>query len=346
MPNTALQHWACQQLALELEQTQCRLLAGDASFRKYYRLTLAQQSWVLMDSPPDKEKNQEFIQISQLLAGANIDAPRILAQDDAQGWMLLSDLGDKTLLTLLDEQTVDTYYQQALDVLSKLQMLSTENLPVYDTSLLNQEMDLFLSWFVEAMLGYSINSGERALQQDVQDFICQQVLQQPQAFVHRDYHSRNLMLLDTDGCEQVAVIDYQDAVKGPISYDLASLLRDCYIAWPQAKVEAWVGDFYQANPLAQQQSLAEFQQGFDLMGLQRHIKVLGIFARLALRDGKQGYLQDLPLVLQYTLTIAAKYPEFQPWLAWFKQSLLPKVLEQDWAKEISPELLAEWGVKA
>lgn len=342
MPKTPLQQWACQQLNVAIDQTEYSLLAGDASFRSYYRLCANGQSWVLMDSPPDTEKNSEFIQISQYFEQAGLAAPKILAADKNNGWLLLSDLGDKTLQTQLSLGSVDQHYQQAMKLINQLQQLSVDEIPAYDAVLLQREMSLFQEWFVAGLLKHLCSQQESEQQSQVQNFIVEQVLLQPQVFVHRDFHSRNLMLLEGEENEQeqLAVIDYQDAVSGPMTYDLVSLLRDCYVCWPPEKVQQWLEAFYSSSAVAQQMSLNDFKTGFDLMGLQRHIKVLGIFSRLYLRDGKTTYLQDLPLVIHYTLSVASRYPQFLPWCEWFKSILLPLVMQQPWAKSYSLEQLS------
>lgn len=327
----ALRDWCQSQLGFAAE---LQALSGDASFRRYFRIKHEGQSWMAADAPPETEKNQEFVAIAKLLEVHNILAPRVHSYDLEHGFLLQNDLGDQTLLPLLNSDTVDGYYQRCLDQIVKLQTMSGYELPAYDASALRVEMELFPTWFVGSLLGYKVNEQERLLINKVFDQLIASAEEQPQVFVHRDYHSRNIMLVD----EQIATIDFQDALHGPMTYDLVSILRDCYIEWPQQQVETWVQSYYQK---AQQANLIEdvsfetFMRWFDWMGLQRHIKVLGIFARLSIRDNKHGYLLDLPLVMKYTREVLAQYSQdevLSEFLAWFDEKLLPLANQQDWIK--------------
>ncbi|MBP6381933.1 MAG: phosphotransferase [Pseudomonadales bacterium] len=309
-------------------------VAGDASFRRYYRLAGCEPTRIAVFAPPDKERNLEFTRIAAMLREAGVCAPEVLAHDSANGFLLLSDFGDTLMLGGLDEGSVDGLYARAMDTLVLIQGAATGcegwQLPAYSGALLRQEMELFPEWYLEGLLGIELEARDEALLQDLFARLVASAREQPQVFVHRDYHSRNLMLLPGGA---LGVIDFQDAVTGPVTYDLVSLLRDCYVAWPPARVEAWAASFaaraVEAGSM-QPVPAATFRRWFDWMGLQRHIKVLGIFARLWLRDGKPGYLGDLPLVMRYTLDVASAYPETAPFAAWFRERVLPLASGQAW----------------
>jgi len=309
-------------------------VAGDASFRRYYRLTGCEPSRIAVFAPPDRERNQEFVRIATMLRAAGVHAPEVLACDRAQGYLLLTDFGDTLLLGELDAVSVDALYGRAMDTLLRIQAAATEHegwhLPLYSDALLRQEMELFPQWYLEQLLGLSLAAEEKNLLDALFARLIASAREQPQVFVHRDFHSRNLMLLPGG---ELGVIDFQDAVTGPLTYDLVSLLRDCYISWPPERVQEWVSAF--AMRLGAAGGLpavpaATFRRWFDWMGLQRHIKVLGIFARLWLRDGKPAYLRDLPLVMRYTLEVASAYPETEPFACWFRDRVLAVAGRQDW----------------
>lgn len=289
-------------------------LAGDASFRRYFRMQHQNATYVVMDAPPNKEDIQPFIRIAQTLQQANVNTPQIIAMDLQQGFLLLSDLGDQLLLNALNNETADKYYEDAIKTLFKIQScpLNDPLIASFDKAFMIKEMSLCPEWFLQKYLALDLSENEGLLMHQSMDWIASEVAKQPMTFVHRDYHSRNLMLFN-DGIEQtIGVIDFQDAVCGPFTYDLVSLLKDCYISWPRARVLQWVEFFYNQNTLAHSYSLAEFTRAFDLCGLQRHLKVLGIFARLHLRDNKPGYLKDLPLTLKYVLECTEIYEELHP----------------------------------
>jgi hypothetical protein len=281
--------------------------SSDASFRRYFRVWQDETSLIVMDAPPQHEDSRPFVTIARFLGKFHIHVPEIIACDLEQGFLLLSDLGNKSYLSQLNDDSADKLYQAAIDEIIKMQQTPVNdiNLPPYDQTRLQQEMDLFPEWF----LGRHLSLTAPACLADVFTLLLDNAEAQPQFFVHRDYHSRNLMLADN---QQVGVIDFQDAVVGPASYDLVSLLRDCYIAWPQPRLDAWL-DYYleQAEKagLFSDISRSRFKRWFDLMGLQRHLKVLGIFCRLNYRDGKAGYMADLPLTLRYVLQVTSSYPE-------------------------------------
>ena len=309
-------------------------LAGDAGHRQYFRITAKNQHFIGVLSPENDSQNTQFIQISDLLHQHNIPNPTVLAQDLSQGFLIISDLGDQLLFDTLNTNTSNHPYQTTLDLLLKIQTLPQDKIPPYSQTLLNNELQLFNQWFISDLLAYHLTPEENHLIQQTYQTLVSQALVQTQVFIHRDFHSRNIMCLPD---KTLAVIDFQDAVIGPITYDLVSLLRDCYIHWPENQVASWVKDYAQ---ISRKQGLhtaddQTFKQWFDAMGLQRHLKVLGIFSRLHLRDGKSQYLNDLPLVLHYTLTVLSQYPEHQAFYQWFKQSLLPIIQQQTWYCEIT-----------
>ncbi len=310
------------------------MVSGDASFRRYYRLTGCRPSLVAVHAPPDKERNLEFTRVAALLRGAGVHAPHVLAFEPASGFLLLEDLGDTLLRANLDGASVDRLYGLAMSTLQDIQRAPVTAadwaLPPYSEALLRQEMGLFPEWFLQQLLGIAPTDVESALIGRTFDALVGSALAQPQVLVHRDYHSRNLMLLD-DG--SLGVIDFQDAVCGPITYDLVSLLRDCYVSWPPQRVRGWALVYAgRATRTGIMPAVPEqaFLRWFDLMGLQRHIKVLGIFARLWLRDGKPGYLRDLPLVMRYTLEVASAHPETADFAEWFRERVLPQAARHAW----------------
>ena len=313
--------------------------SADASFRRYFRIINAGKTFIAMDAPPELEDCAPFINVTQRLRNAGVHAPEIIRQDLEQGFLLIEDFGNTPYLDELNDQTADQLYGNALDSLVKIQSADTDDLPEYDEVLLKTEMELMPEWFLKVHLGITPTPEQQKIIDRIFAVITASVLQQPQVFVHRDYHSRNLMVLsdkhspnDIKGgrCasyNSTGVIDYQDAVFGPISYDLVSLLRDCYIQWPNERIAKWVLDFKtQAEKAGLMEKVPEatFIQWFDYMGLQRHIKVLGIFARLNHRDGKTNYLNDLPLTLHYVMQVANKYPLTWPLVDLFNQWEIPE----------------------
>jgi len=282
--------------------------SNDASFRRYFRVTIQNNTWILMDAPPTQEDTRSFIEIGTFLYEHGVNVPKIYHRDTKAGFLLLSDFGYHPYLEQLNVHSADSLYKAAIDSLIKIQLCATQdiNLPAYDNVLLQQEMNLFPDWFLDKHLNIAIPEFLKT----TFDYLISSALAQPQVIVHRDYHSRNLMHISD---RSPGIIDFQDAVIGPISYDLVSLLRDCYIAWPEEKIHHWI-DYYfssaQQKGLLPDISIKQFKQWFDWMGLQRHIKVLGIFCRLNYRDGKTNYMNDLPLTLAYVRKTTAKYSEF------------------------------------
>ena len=331
--------WAMAELPeMSRAEGSLTLVAGDASNRRYFRLQLLNTSYVVAEAPPATEKNEAFVAVRSILAAAGVKVPQIHAVDYERGYLLLEDLGDCSLLPELRSATVDAYYLQAFDLLGKMTAIDIGSWSggAYDNALLSEELGRFPIWFVEALLAYALNDEERQLIQRFNTALIDSALAQPRVLVHRDFHSRNLMLLPAG---ELAVIDFQDAVVGPVSYDLVSLLRDCYIRWPADRVQQWALQYFadlQKKGMLPNIDESQFLRWVDWMGLQRHIKVLGTFARLYLRDDKPGYLADLPLVIAYVEEILQKYagvePVFAEFLRWFQLRLSPLIAQQPWAE--------------
>jgi len=279
----------------------------DASFRRYFRLTKEETTVILMDSSLEKESLAPFMDVTKRLLAVGVHAPRILEANVEEGFLILEDLGSLQLLDALQKENYLSFYSLALEEILKMQQAEASGLPLYDKAFLTFEMDLMKEWFLEQYVGLALSTEDEGVIRESLDYIATEVLKQPQGyFVHRDFHSRNIMVRE-DGV--LGVIDYQDAMRGAITYDLVSVLRDLYIELPKEMVEQLVLAF--RDIVAADVDDATFIRWFDFMGLQRHIKVLGIFARLYLRDGKDGYLKDLPLTLKYTLDVLSKYKETQ-----------------------------------
>lgn len=308
------------------------VVAGDASFRSYYRLSYRQLSWIVVDSPPQQEDCRPFIQLAEQWQRQGVRVPQVLAADAEQGFMLLEDMGDTWLWHVLqsashNQDAVSDWYRQAIRQLLQIQQLSTAGLPVYDQSLLQREMALFRDWLCQRHLGMQLSEVEQQMLQSTFDLLAEQALSQPGVTVHRDYHSRNLMVLEED---QLGVLDFQDAVAGPPTYDLVSLLRDCYVSWPDSWVEELAGEYWEAaRPLGiYLGEWSQFRQDFDWMGLQRHLKAAGIFARLSLRDGKHNYLCDIPNTCRYLVAISQRYPQLADFHHWLAERLMPALLPE------------------
>ena len=300
--------------------------SADASFRRYFRITFADGAAprIVMDAPPAHEDCRPFVHVAALLREAGVNAPDVLAQDLVQGFLLLTDLGDVTYLAALQSAPAraDTLYRDACAALIRFQSASQPGiLPQYDRVLLLREMELLLEWYIAKHKGVSLTDAQRQVVTQAFETLLANNLAQPQVFVHRDYHSRNLMVAlpaagagtDTARITNPGVLDFQDAVYGPITYDLASLFKDAYIEWEEERVLDWVIRYWEAARkagLPVHAEFADFYRDFEWMGLQRHLKVLGIFARLYHRDGKDGYLKDLPLVMRYVTKVCARYGVF------------------------------------
>ena len=275
------------------------LASEDASFRRYFRLQQGNESWIVMDAPPEKESCDAFVKVAKKLTDIRLSAPLITHENHELGFLLLSDFGDEHYLQALKPETANGLYGDAMAAILQMQTrINADDLPVYNEALLRQEMDLFKEWFLEKLLGIEMTINQLGMWQMSVDYLVMNALEQPQVFVHRDFHSRNLMKIDD---RNPGMLDFQDAVKGPVTYDLVSLLRDCYIEWPEPQVDQWVLDYHDFAVLDQLKgvSSAQFMRWFNLMGVQRHLKAIGIFSRLSLRDGKDQFLQDIPRTLNY-----------------------------------------------
>jgi len=304
-----LKDWVGQVLALR--EYEVRPASADASFRRYFRVSGNGATYIVMDAPPDKEDMRPFIEIARRLHHLGLNVPEVLEQDLAHGYLLLTDLGQQMYLPQLNESTVERLYGDALGALVVLQAgIFTDPgfLPEYDEALLRREMELFREWYLGRHLGLKLSRAQTATLDEVFTTLVRSALAQPRVWVHRDYHSRNLMV--TPG-NNPGILDFQDAVRGPATYDLVSLLRDCYIAWPLERIEEWALGY---QTLALQSGLpvcedeAQFLREFDFMGVQRHLKATGIFARLNQRDGKPAYLDDIPRTLGYVVGVSGRHP--------------------------------------
>jgi aminoglycoside/choline kinase family phosphotransferase len=315
------------------ESYQLSVASDDASFRRYFRAVAADQSYIFVDAPPDKEDSRPFVAVQALLAAAGLQVPNVYAADLAVGFMMLADFGNTLYLDRVvagQPAEVDALYQAAMKDIFCMQQIDTAcDLPAYDEAKLRSEMALFEDWFLVQQLGLELDESGREILQRVLDSLAVAALTQPQVFVHRDYHSRNLMVLEGG---RPGIIDFQDAVVGPLTYDLVSLLKDCYYRFPRHQVVQWVDDFYQqwaAQQSADVIDAAGFLRWFDLMGMQRHLKCAGIFSRLNLRDGKARYLSDIPLVLAYILEVSSLYPEFSDFGDWLTAHVVPRMADKN-----------------
>lgn len=291
-----------------------RPASSDASFRRYFRIDAADGStYIVMDAPPPQEDVRPFIHVADVFGQTGVSVPQVVAQDVEQGFLLLSDLGSTTYLHQLNVDSAHKLYMDAIDALVLIQVQSQPDvLPEYDRALLLRELMLFPEWYIGKHLGVSMTEAQTAELNKVFDALLANNLAQSQVFVHRDYHSRNLMVLDTGN---PGILDFQDAVYGPITYDLVSLLRDAYIQWDEEMVLDWAIRYWERAKragLPVNPDIDAFYRDFEFMGLQRHLKVLGIFARLYHRDGKDAYLKDLPLVMEYTRKAANRYTALKP----------------------------------
>lgn len=290
--------------------------SADASFRRYFRITLNDHTLIAMDAPPSHEDCAPFVHVSEVFAEAGLHVPRVLEKDLSQGFLLLTDLGDTTYLAAINEGrlAVNDLYRDAYLALVKLQGTSKKGVfPDYDQALLMREMQLFPDWYIAKHLQLELGAGQQQVLQDVFELLNRNILGQTQVYVHRDYHSRNLMVCDMNP----GILDFQDAVYGAITYDLVSLLKDAYVQWDEEQILDWAVRYWQAAKkagLQVSQDFADFYRDFEWMGVQRHIKVLGIFARLYHRDGKDGYLKDMPLVMHHLRAACARYRELKPLL--------------------------------
>ena len=309
---------------LDSDQFEINFLPGDASFRRYARIKLNNKTFMLMDAPPEKEDCVPFVTIDQFFDTHGVRVPHIVAKDLQQGFLLLEDFGDVLLSTLLNDATVDAYYIQSFKQLIELQAIDgTENFPHYSYEKLISEMELLTDWMLPS-LKIEPTQAEQALIKRSFAILANAALAQPQVIVHRDFHSRNLMKID--GETELGVIDFQDAVIGADTYDLISITRDAYVQWNADRVYHWFKLFYDVLPDAakQDRDFEQFKRDADFMAIQRHLKILGIFVRLFERDGKTGYLKDLPRVMWYLLEESKPYAELQPFIQFIHDKVMPK----------------------
>jgi aminoglycoside/choline kinase family phosphotransferase len=291
--------------------------SADASFRSYWRTRHAGRSWIVMDSPPAVEDPQPWLEIGARLSAAGLHVPAVQAQNLEQGFLLIEDLGSQLYLPALNDDTVDALYGDAMDALLRMQRdVDVTGMQPYDHAFLQRELEIMPEWFLRLHLGCTPECEEWDVLESAFTVLLHNALEQPRCFVHRDYHSRNLLITADNN---PGIIDFQGALAGPVSYDLASLLRDCYVVWDRRQVEAWAEThrlrLREARLIDATVDRARFLRWFDLIGLQRHIKVLGIFCRLCYRDGKHGYLDDLPRVYDYVVDVAGRYPELADFVA-------------------------------
>ena len=286
--------------------------SADASFRRYFRVSATARSWIAMDAPPEREDSRTFVRVAGLLRAAGVNAPEIAAQDLQRGFVLLTDFGDTTYLAVLDAGNADRLFGDAIEALIKWQLASREGvLPPYDEALLRRECDLFPQWYIARHLGMALSGAQQQALAETLSLIVARALAEPAVYVHRDFMPRNLMVTDPNP----GVIDFQDAVFGPISYDMASLTRDAFVSWDEERVIDWTARYWESakrRGLPVDPDFGRFYTGLEWTGLQRHLKVLGIFARLHHRDGKSGYLEDTPRFMRYARTVAQRYPELAP----------------------------------
>lgn len=286
--------------------------SADASFRRYFRVSIEGASWIAMDAPPEHEDCRAFVHVARLLRAAGVNAPEIVAEDVARGFLLLTDLGDTTYLAALNDENADGLMGDAINALLNWQRASRAGeLPPYDELLLQRECDLFSEWYIARHLGLALSTAQQQALAGVVRLVISRSLMQPAVFVHRDYMPRNLMVTEPNP----GVIDFQDAVYGPITYDLASLTRDAFVSWEEARVLDWSARYWEKAKrmrLPVDPDFSAFYRDFEWMGLQRHLKVLGIFARLRYRDGKEGYLEDTPRFVRYARAVAERYAELKP----------------------------------
>lgn len=327
-----LNRWVADQLGSTPASIKLKPIASDAGFRRYFRFATPSQ-WLAVDAPPQTEDSRQFVALARYLSEHKVNTPKILAVDETLGFLLVEDFGDELLHRQLTPTSADALYREAFKSLVSLAACPDQPtlIPRYDLELLRRELTIFSEWFVAALLGYQLNPAEDAMLDRLFKTLESSALAQPQCLVHRDFHSRNLLIRSGNS---LGVIDFQGALWGGCTYDLVSLLRDCYIRWPADQVTAWALEYRQtaikAGLLDANINEQTYLRWFDWLGLQRHIKVLGIFARLNLRDGKPHYLKDLPLVIRYTLEVAQAYPELKPFADWFRDRLLPLAGQQAW----------------
>lgn len=311
------------------------IMPKNASFRRYYRVSNAQNCFIAMDAPPDFENCSAFVKIAKTIRSAGFNVPEIYLADERQGFLLLSDFGDTTLLKALNADNADHYYQRVLSILAKLQALTLKKkLPTFSKEWMFNEWAWHKYWFIHCLLKLPLHEAQAL--DDTYAQMVETLIKQPNVFMHRDFHAANLMLLPDD---QIGILDFQDAFLGPVTYDLASLLRDCYVHWPEIHVRRWVKFYYhaiQAEAYMANVGFETFNYWFDLMSIQRHLKALFTFARKAVRDQQQEYLTHVPRVIRYLIAVSGQYKMTRPLHAFFDQVVLPA-----WAKQEDAQTCAQ-----
>ena len=317
------------------ENAEAQPVSGDASFRRYFRVCKTeangnQTPFIVMDSPPELEDCGPFVLIGRYWRQSGIAVPRIFEADPVRGFLLLEDFGDRLMLGQLTPDTANSLYQGALDELVRIQQIPPQPhhpLPAYNAALLNREMALFRDWLLEGYLGLTLDNVEKSMLDTTFALLRESALAQPEVTVHRDYHSRNLLVREQH--TRPGVIDFQDAVSGPVTYDAVSLLKDCYIQWPEERICEWLESFRKKSQQAglHRADQDTFRQWFELMGMQRHLKAVGIFSRLAMRDGKTRYLEDIPRTVGYLLTASQRQPALRHFHDWLAAVAVPRIEE-------------------
>jgi len=319
------------------EQCEAEPVSGDASFRRYFRVwqhanpttaTGDGAPFIVMDAPPEHEDCEPFVAIARHWHRQGIAVPDIVQADLKQGFLLLEDFGDQLMLGRLNTESADQLYRNALQELTLIASQTSPSdypLPPYDATLLEREMALFPDWLLERHLGMNLENSERALLDTTFSMLRESALAQPEVTVHRDYHSRNLLVRQDQ--PRPGVIDFQDAVTGPVTYDVVSLLKDCYIQWPEKRICEWLEDYRQSSLEAglHRADPETFRQWFELMGMQRHLKAAGIFARLSIRDSKHGYLKDIPRTVQYLIVASGRQPALRHFHEWLSDTVMPRI---------------------
>ena len=319
-----LKQWAHKALTpgqeLPVWAAQMSPVGGDAGFRNYYRLQVPEGSLLAVDAPPETEDSRAFVSIAGLLKAQGICVPGVHSVDYQSGFMLVDDFGDTLLLEALNDNSADEYYRKALDIILQIQRCEPDTLPPYSRELLMTELEIYSRWFLQALLGLDVEPTSNKQLGNLFELLTETALQQPKGVVHRDFHSRNLMVLSEGN---LGVIDFQGALHGPVLYDAVSLLKDCYIRWPRHKVESWLRVFIKTHPQLKDVNFDTCLKWFDWIGLQRHLKCLGIFSRLWFRDNKPQYLPEIPATFAYVVDVCERYEALASHAEWLKQSVAP-----------------------
>jgi aminoglycoside/choline kinase family phosphotransferase len=310
------------------DEYQLAAITGDASFRRYFRVNTSDQSYIVMDSDPDKLDNTPYIELNKVFSQHGFKLPKILQADEKQGFFLLSDLGNTHLADLLGDEDRTLHYKHLIKLSAQwAQIPPAQYMKVFDGEFLQFELSIFRDWLVDNFIGEQLSVDEQQMWQQACELLVNNALEQPIVTVHRDFHSRNIMRTG----QQWAIIDYQDAVQGPVCYDLVSLLRDCYFKLPEQELDYllhYAYDEFSEQQLLQDTSFAMFKRWFDLTGVQRHLKAAGIFCRLKLRDGKSGYLNNVLPTLTYISNVSKEYPELTALGQWIEQTIIPQTKQR------------------